>query len=645
MISSRFHYMMFLLLTVAMTLPFLNAGYVRPNTDDAFFESELLTLDVDQRSEVARELSAVTRNFSGSAAESPSVRARAIAVALMLDPTNREAVTSNGMFGNGLNSSNVEGYMSYKALVRDFERLTRHLNGDDANAQDKRLGLMMADLVWRLDPQSKVGRAYQVTMDRGEGMDWTRFISPEVDLVEESEDEAVGGVDPFGYLREDEDMAEESEGSDPDETVDPSEPEDSEDEMPKPEKGKDSGADESQGENETVEKLIAGDKPKRRDVRVATMVSPPAMGYMSALTVLDMQVVSKLTITEWIDGEGKRVDKPVSAEKRFSPYPVGQLARSEVYKSRVMDGMKNLRNDYQGWPKGCVAQVTSERYGGVSGSLGALATLVGVDALVRDLEIDPNVIILGSFVPDSDRLTDHLELAPALLRLDKNVHDSVKRVIVPSAKADLYCNILAAVDNEIALHFQIIAVDSVREASELAQTSVGYPYKDAIAEFEKIQRVQMRFDEMMRNPHVQEKLAGIVEVCPQHLSARALLKASKMSPYGSGNLSEDESVAVLATMIRPFAHMLEYELDAIRPSDAKAECQKFLDRLSKARRNTARNVSGIVITADEFIKDLLGFVSRNNRTTNSAMQQFDDAEEKFKAVEAQFSKFDVELRW
>ena len=155
----------------------------------------------------------------------------------------------------------------------------------------------------------------------------------------------------------------------------------------------------------------------------------------------------------------------------------------------------------------------------------------------------------------------------------------------------------------------------------------------------------MRFDELIRNPHVREKLASIVEKLPHHVSARALLKAGKMSPHGSATLNEAESVAVLGTMIRPFAHMLEYDLDAISPSEAKAECEKFLTRLYRARRNTDRNVSGVVLTIDEFVKDLLGFVSRNNRTNNSAMQQFDDAEDKFKAVEAQFSKFDVQLRW
>ncbi len=648
MISLRLHCIIFFLLGVALPLPSLNAGYVRPNTDVAFFENELLTLDKDQRSEVARELSAVTRNFPGSAATTPGVRARAMAVALMLDPTNREAVTSNGMFGNGLNSSKVEGYKSYKALVRDFERLARYLNGNDANEQDKRLGIMMADLVWRLAPQSEVGQGYQEVLDRGEGMDWTNLISPQVDQVEESKEDADEGVDPFGYLREEEDRAEESDGDNPEETIDLSGSEDGEDEMQKPDDGENSGVDESQGEEDTVkslvrEKLIAGAKPKARFVRVATMVSPPAMGYMSELTFLDMRVMSTRTTREWVDGERKRVENPVGADEDFSPYPEGQLASSEVYMLRVMDGMKNLQNEYQGWPKGCLAQVTSERYGGVSGSLGALATLVGVDALVRDLDIDPNVIVLGSFLPDSDMLTGHLELAPALLRFDKRLHSSVKRVVVPSAKADLYCNILAAVDSEIALHFQIIAVDSVREASELAQTSVGDPYKEAIAEFEKIQALEMRFDELIRNPHVQEKLASIIEKFPQHVSARVLLKASKMSPYGT--LSEQESVDVLAAMIRPFAHMLEYELDAIAPSDAKAECQKFLDRLYKARRNTSRSVSGVVLTADEFIEDLLDFVSRNNRTTNSAMQKYDDAEEKFKALEAQFSKFNVELRW
>jgi len=265
--------------------------------------------------------------------------------------------------------------------------------------------------------------------------------------------------------------------------------------------------------------------------------------------------------------------------------------------------------------------------------------------MVRGLDIDPNVIVLGSFVPESDVLTDHLELAPALLRLDKRVHESVQRVVVPAAEMDLYSNILAAVDSEIALRFQIIGVESVREASELAQTSVGEPYKEAMAEFEKIQGLQMRFDELIRNPHVREKLASIVEKLPHHVSARALLKAGKMSPHGSATLNEAESVAVLGTMIRPFAHMLEYDLDAISPSEAKAECEKFLTRLYRARRNTDRNVSGVVLTIDEFVKDLLGFVSRNNRTNNSAMQQFDDAEDKFKAVEAQFSKFDVQLRW
>lgn len=644
--SRRFHCFLHLLLGVALSVWSLNADYVRPNTEEAYFESELLTLDVDQRSQVARELSAVTRNFPGSAAETPGVRARAMAVALMLDPANREAVTTNGMFGNGLTSSKIDGYRSYKALVGNFQRLTGHLNGEDANEQDKRLGLMMADLVWRLDPQSDVGRAYQEMLDGGEGMDWSRFISPEVDQVEESEEEGDAVLDPFGYLREGEDLRVESEGVDSEETVDLGESHNGGDEMQEPEKNDSPTAHESEVEERPVhKKLVAGDRPKRREVRVATMVSPPAMGYMSVLTFLDMRVISIRTTTEWIDNEYKRVDIPVEAHENFAPYPVGQLARSKVYMERVWDGMKNLQKDYRGWPKGCVAQVTCPRYGEVSGSLGSLATLVGVDALVRDLKIDPNVIILGSFVPESAVLSDHIELAPALLRLDKDVHKSVKRVIVPEAEADLYCDLLAAVDSEIALHFQIIAVDSVREASELAQTSVGNAYKEAIAEFEKIQELQMRFDDLISNPHVQEKLAGIVAKLPNHVSARALLNAGKMSPYGYARLSKEESVIMLATIIRPFAHMLEYKLDAITPGEAKSECEKFLTRLSRARRNTDRSVSGVVLTIDDFVKELLGYVSRKNRTNNSAMQQFDDAEDKFKAVEAQFSKFNVQPRW
>ncbi|QQL45532.1 hypothetical protein [Sulfuriroseicoccus oceanibius] len=604
-------------LSALMGLAVVEAGYVRPSVEKGLFCNEMLTLDVGQRREVASILAALVRNFPGSKADDNGVRARAVAIALRLDPTNRDAITANGMFARGLPLTKVEGMGSFTELTGDLNDLVTYLTSDSATQEDRKLGHYLQDIGWRVDPNGAAGRSYQVLLDAGNGVDWDGIVDAAVD-DENAEGSSEGDDAKYGGFEDDAGLVVEQKES-PQEVL--------------PEK-----------KSEPEDLRADGSRLLLPKAEVSTMVSAPGRGFMPEVTTLTVQKNTREW--KWVTGKRKEGDdkknKRGKARQEWVSVPRDQGMRmgfakghnfSKSFCKRTERALRELQKTYKGWPKGLVVEAEAKYYGKVSGSLGALAALVGVDSMISGVKLAPDVAYVGSFDEGNGKLIHHTEVPTVLLRLDEKDLDSVRRLVVPQDGEQLYVDILASANPEMALRMEVMGASGVRHATRLGSEELEESEARAVAEFAKVQALDMRFRDLLSNRSVLEKLQEVVDLCPSHLSARALLTAAQMQPYGRVTLPRDRSVAVMVELLRPFGHMVEYELDAIRASAAEAEAVLLKERLSVVRRKLDRGMSPVVTLAVDFSEAFEKFTSRKNRSSTMAQQTFEQAEAFYKELQ------------
>ncbi len=193
---------------------------------------------------------------------------------------------------------------------------------------------------------------------------------------------------------------------------------------------------------------------------------------------------------------------------------------------REMVKMYSLRNVTI--PKGNRIEVAfEEEYAHADGPSGVLSLALLVDALVNDTDLDPEFAPIGDLNADGS-IQSVFHLRGRILATQPEEGDSgIKLIAVPEKNAARLSDILLIDGIEPIFKTQIFTVKTFDEARALAAAPEvrDAGLQEGIELFAEIQAVMLRSNALglLSNQHVRERLTKVIELVPNHASAKLLL--------------------------------------------------------------------------------------------------------------------------
>ncbi|MED5470363.1 MAG: S16 family serine protease [Verrucomicrobiota bacterium] len=244
--------------------------------------------------------------------------------------------------------------------------------------------------------------------------------------------------------------------------------------------------------------------------------------------------------------------------------------------SALNEVIKHLRVKHDSWPSGYEVEIAFEdRFTLKDGPSAAVPCALLLDSLITGNKIDPSFAVTGDM--NADGSIQPVGGVPAKVR--GAYSKDCKIVAIPLKNARALSDLVILSGIEPVSRIQVFTVKHFREASALASLEKNNSLTNAVNEFAKVQNAIARYKPtVLRNVRIQNKLREIIQLAPNHLSARLCLELATgkgrktLSLLGSLE-STEQSASVL--------------LDAARSGAANGDALAP-DELGKAINNIKR---------------------------------------------------------
>jgi len=544
--------------------------YVRPMQDTPLFSAGRLTLDHDQRSEIAHKMVRLAGEYGMRHGINHPLRTRLLGLALNLQPGKRSAITLSGQLAlpgweppphepqTGFFDDAIKSFRDWVAIIQ---------GGHGPNPADLTFAAYLEDLVTQIEEARDNPRRWAAEFE----MDWSPIVAhdaypePRIPTDEEMEDDpAIADAsddDPF---------------TDEPPTVDePAEP-------------IDLGQSFAQSSTTVPTLRLSQGNPallQRGEVEVRTSRTRPGRG------VEEPEIV--------------RLDANHRLDFNYSGHDLGRAFR------RFDDLNTYWSERYQNLPVGHTLMVRISDYSRDNGTSAALAVGVAAEVMLRNAELDPNTAFVGA-MDDDGTLRPHSQIE-GILR--GRMKDYPETLIVPRGMEDAVVPYAEAGRIDALLNMQVLSADNLWEAIELAGPNRPDNVVKAMQLFADIQGLRMTPIELITNAHVQNRLRDIVTLCPNHVSAQVLLRAGQRLP--SGNIDLDYSRVLLARHFELLQELAELDAQSITKEVTRTLFPPLRDQLRELRpvlhTDALRAILAINSVADAF-EELSEAVERRNES-------------------------------
>ncbi len=286
-------------------------------------------------------------------------------------------------------------------------------------------------------------------------------------------------------------------------------------------------------------------------------------------------------------------------------WQVGFNQRVGEMMSGALERVVKFQNERHEPPKGFKVEISfEEQYVPKDGPSAAVACSLLLESLIKDIDFDPAFAVTGDM--------DDKGKVGVVGGVDGKIRGAARRkceiIAIPAGNHNVISDLLILEGPKSISNIQIFSIEEFKEALDLALEDEERPeaLRQAIGEFKEIQSVVKRSQgsAILRNSKVQAKLRKIVEMAPNHLSARLLLlkglgKEPKQLSLPGSLLTIDRAAAPL---IRAISN------GKFEQSDSSLDSNEYADAISKLRRVRAKLDARTHKCADAII-DYSGFLS------------------------------------
>ena len=567
--------------------------YRRPSLDQPVFYREGLSLDKDQVSDLATALASVVCNFPEQGAVlKPDFKACVLGVALRLDPRNRIAVVANSQFDAGQTPKPSDAFTDFAAVSRLLDQLAPLLLGQDATTDDKALGLYLADILWQLDPSTGAAQQYVKLHDSGRGADWTPILPP-LPKPDDNTGRTGPGVAEGGGKE-----------TGPDEPGTPAVTP-GVDEYPVP-----------------VAKIKVGPAFGRTSASCRTVMLGGGPGTRAILRPVMLTWRDYKLTERYSSKEGRNVDvkvplEPTGHADAVFDHSMGTTL-STVWTTRILPA---FRKRFSGWPTSGAVDVAIAGYSDANGSSAALATAMAWESMMRDVEINPRVAVVGTWT-EKGELATHSHLPDMLIGYGRNWSDIL--LVGPGSSAKVADAAVRGYLLPLA-STQVIEVRNYAEAMDIASGKIEAKTKASIEGVAQVLALRTKMDlgTMMKNKFVIDRLNQLAAANPLNLTPSLLLAAAA----NQKRLDAQQSAEEIGRLFQWLEQMAEADIEWIPEAEGIEAVEIFNDRLREIRPRMDASVNRLNIRLDESVKAIIDMVRIRDRTTATAIRRAETTRE------------------
>lgn len=289
-------------------------------------------------------------------------------------------------------------------------------------------------------------------------------------------------------------------------------------------------------------------------------------------------------------------------------YLPGNL-NSELFRSAYRESLKHLAIRHVAELEGLLITFqTDSRIEEDDGPAAALASAVLTRAIAEKIELDESISYFGDVNADGTvQPVDGM-----VKRLIENPGTLCHIVVIP--KADLFQadDLLLLNGPDTFIKTQLVAVEDLDAALSFGGKTQSDSTDQAIKLFDEIQGVLQRpgGEKLITNSHVRTRLKKVVELMPEHISARQLLLLSlNRAPR---QLSLSASIDLIFEALDPVIEKGEIDMYGHLDPDSYATLNRFKDRLDPS-------LSELTMAVIQF--ETSGRLGSNSRSERARLSQ------------------------
>lgn len=336
----------------------------------------------------------------------------------------------------------------------------------------------------------------------------------------------------------------------------------------------------------------------------------------------DQAVIKGLLVQELSGGTfaGKASQMNATVVQRKGNSDIRVSFNQEVgstMRQALLEVKKYLTLRHGDWPVGSYVEIAFEnQYSSKDGPSAAVACALLVDALITGEGMNESIAVTGDLNADG--------MVKAVGGIDGKISGATRRdceiIIIPEPNEISVLDLLMIKGIEPLVTIQIFSASKFDDAFDLSRLPENRPVElnEAIEEFGKIQEVLGKPDgeNWLKNQFVIEKLNKVLELAPNHLSAKYLLtRAQNQEP---GNLSLEGSLTQIDYAAEPLVRAIRQ--GRFDPGKSGLEADAYADALyalqrvrSKLDRRTLSCADAII----EFARLVREFVNNRPNSYNN----------------------------
>ena len=271
-------------------------------------------------------------------------------------------------------------------------------------------------------------------------------------------------------------------------------------------------------------------------------------------------MIKGLVVQQQPDGQfqGSTLEIIATVEKgnaAYTSYATFNLAVGKQMTISLDEAMRAVKVDYPIWDAGRVIKISfDDKYTDKDGGSAGTALTLLLLSLFEDVKLDPLFALTG------DITVDHKvrKVGKIAEKIRGATLGGCQWVAIPKANQDDIDDMALLYPLKTLSGIQIFSIETLSEAMALARVDKTEKINEALELFQTIQKVATGSNEAyLKTPHVQEILKQILELTPNHLSARYLLKRSQGKT--STTLSLPASLEQILVALHPFWTTLYYD--------------------------------------------------------------------------------------
>ncbi len=234
-------------------------------------------------------------------------------------------------------------------------------------------------------------------------------------------------------------------------------------------------------------------------------------------------------------------------------YPQG----GTVFSNAMLYGIVSLQKKISAWPAGLTVDYRCpESYLPHEQDSAAVAAAVLLHSIVTGQELNPKVVLIGGIGPETTggAVTSAVAIGTRLRNLPD---DTPLRIGVPLVSEPDVRDLALMGEPELLLRHEVFALVTLDDAISVAAANPPENFAKASAIFDKIRAANATtpLPALLKSPQAQAKLSEILQLVPQHLSARLLLLTA--TGKLSGKMTFVTSQQAVLKAAKPFWETIE----------------------------------------------------------------------------------------